>query len=159
MSNLAVAISIAATKHVNQFDQGGNPYILHPLRLLHKLMQKTEDQDTLILAVLHDCIEDTDLTIDDLIAQGFSQNVINDLQLMTKRKGEDYLKEYIPRIATSYRCILVKMEDLTHNSDIRRLKGLTDKDQARMLKYHTAYMYLKECKRRFVADILSNLTY
>lgn len=157
MSNLANAIALAATLHQNQTDQGGQPYILHPLRILHKLMQKTNDQNTLILGVLHDAIEDSTMTIADLIEQGYSTEVTSDLLLMTKAKGEDYENSYIPRIAHSYRCILVKLEDLTHNSDIRRLKGVSEKDLERMAKYHRSYLYLLQKKYEYESSVFSNI--
>ncbi len=173
MSNLANAIALASTAHINDVDKGGNPYILHPLRILFKLMQKTNDQHTLILGVLHDVIEDTYVTIDDLIKQGYSKEVTDDLQLMTKIKGEDYEGSYIPRIARSYRCILVKLEDLTHNSDIRRQhimedlingkldpvkqKEQEDNNAKRMAKYHRSYVFLLQKKAAYESSVFSNI--
>lgn len=173
MSNLANAIALAATAHINDVDKGGTPYILHPLRILFKLMQKTNDQHTLILGVLHDVIEDTSVTIDALIAQGYAKEVTDDLQLMTKIKGENYEGSYIPRIAQSYRCILVKLEDLTHNSDIRRqhimedlIKGKLnlekqkeqeEENAERMAKYHRSYVYLLQKKAAYESSVFSNI--
>lgn len=157
---LANAIALAALVHENQApDKSGNAYILHPLTIMMRLAQKTKDQLTLMLAVLHDAVEDDKqgiINLDTMVANGWPQELVDDLRLMSKSKGEDYEMSYIPRLASSYRCILVKMEDLTHNSEIGRLKGTSEDDFKRMAKYHRSYKYLETKKAEWETVVFSN---
>jgi len=145
---LATAIKIASDVHANQFDKGGKPYILHPLHLMNQLLF---DPQLATIAVLHDVIEDSkgEWTIERMKEQGFSQRVLDALTLLTHNKADDYLTVYIPRIATNFDAIRVKRKDLTHNSCITRLKGITDKDEARIKKYHIAFTMLGQAKANF----------
>lgn len=141
---LALAIKIAADAHINQKDKGGNPYILHPLKVMHYL--KTDDFQLMAIAALHDVLEDSDVTAADLVLWGFSNRVKDAVVLLTKRdrwSAEDYFNG----IAKSYDATRVKLADLRHNSDVRRLKGLSDKDLLRLRKYQDMYMRLTEAKR------------
>jgi (p)ppGpp synthase/HD superfamily hydrolase len=138
---LAKAIAIASDKHMGQFDKGGMPYILHPLKVMHYL--KSDDLELMSIAVLHDVVEDTDTTYEDLKSAGMTDRVVDALRLLTKVPGQTS-KEYLDGIKTSKDAILVKLADLRHNSDIRRLKGITDKDVARMQKYNKMYLELKD---------------
>lgn len=138
-SLLAKAIAIAAEAHENQLDKGGNAYILHPRRIMMRL--RTDDTELMTIAILHDVVEDSDWTIEDLRNQGFSERVLAALTLMTHDKDEDYVS-YIKRIATNVDCIKVKKEDLRDNMDPSRLKGLSRKDFDRMEKYQKAFKYL-----------------
>lgn len=128
---------LATTAHAGQYDKGGKPYILHPLKVMHYL--KSEDEELQCTALGHDTIEDTDTTEDDLRAAGMSERVIEGIVILTKVDGESY-DEYKARVLTSVDAMKVKMADLRHNTDIRRLKGVTAKDIARMAKYQTFYM-------------------
>ncbi|HDR2377123.1 TPA: hypothetical protein QCH88_004370 [Enterobacter asburiae] len=141
---LALAIKIAAEGHLNQRDKGGNPYILHPLKVMHYL--KTDDFQLMAIGVLHDVLEDTDITASDLVIMGFSTRVVDGTVDLTKVSGQTE-EEYVNGIVKNYDAILVKLADLRHNSDVRRLKGLTDKDLLRVRKYHNLYMRLTEAKR------------
>ena len=145
---LAKAILIAADVHLNQFDKGGKPYILHPIHVMQGLLF---DSQLATIAVLHDVIEDSrgKVTIETLRQQGFSERVLTALDLLTHRRGEDYLTQYIQRVCTNYDAIRVKRKDLEHNSDITRLKGITSKDFARMEKYHKAFVILGDAKIKF----------
>lgn len=134
------ALSIATNAHHGQFDKGGNPYILHPLKVMHYL--KTSDEELMCMALLHDVIEDTDVTYKDLRDQDISERVIKGLQCLTKQRGQTY-EEYKGAVVSNYDAMRVKMADLRHNTDIRRLKGVTEKDIARIAKYQTFYMELK----------------
>ena len=124
MSNLANAIALASTAHINDVDKGGNPYILHPLRILFKLMQKTNDQHTLILGVLHDVIEDTGVSKADLVEK-FGNKVAELVEGLTKldklefqshaeAQAESFRKMFMA-MARDVRVILVKLADRTHN--------------------------------------------
>ena len=143
---LAIAIALAATRHQNQFDKAGVPYILHVLKVMHYV--KSSDLEVLMIAVLHDIVEDTGITYQELREMGFSERVINGIRLLTKIKGQTH-EEYVAGILTSIDAILVKQADLRHNSDIRRLKGVTEKDIKRAVKYHNMWLILEEARKQF----------
>lgn len=140
MSTLGTAIAIAARAHASQTDKGGNAYILHPMRLMMRL--RTDDQELMQIAILHDVIEDSDYTLDDFLNLDFSKRVVNALALLTHSKGDSY-QEYIKKIGTNADATRVKLEDLKDNSDLSRLKGVTQKDFDRVIKYQKSYTYLK----------------
>lgn len=137
---LGRAIAIAATVHEHQKDKGGNAYILHPMRIMMRL--RTNDEDLMCMAILHDVVEDSDWTIEKLNAEGFSDRVLAGLSLLTHNSEDDY-ETYIQKISTNKDAILVKLQDLKDNSDITRLKGLSPKDVDRMVKYQRAFKYLE----------------
>ena len=143
---LSKAIALAAVKHEGQFDKGGNPYVLHVLKVMH--YTKSTDLEVLMIAVLHDIVEDTDVTYAELRETGFSERVINGIRLLTKVKGQTH-EEYVAGILTSLDTITVKQADLRHNSDIRRLKGVTEKDVKRAVKYHNIWLVLEEARKQF----------
>lgn len=127
--------------HRGQFDKAGKPYALHPLKVMHYL--KTEDEELQCMALGHDVIEDTNTTYQDLRAAGMSERVIDGIRALTKVPGET-LEEYKARIFANTDAMRVKLCDLRHNTDIRRLKGVTEKDIARMAKYHEFYLQIQE---------------
>jgi len=131
------AILIATNAHAGQFDKGGRPYILHPLAVMYILNTEIEELNS--AAVLHDVIEDTKVTYADLRAAGINESVIAIVRILTKVPGETY-DEYKARVMESPDAMRVKLADLTHNSDIRRLKGVSEKDIVRMAKYHAFYL-------------------
>jgi (p)ppGpp synthase/HD superfamily hydrolase len=138
---LDVAIALAARKFEGRFDKGGQPYILHCLFVMFQM--DPDDHDLMIIAVLHDLIEDTDFTIEMLRILGFSERVLTALTLLTHLDGVPYM-DYIRAIAMNPDARKVKRADLRHNSSIMRMKGLRGKDFQRLEKYHTAYEYLKD---------------
>lgn len=131
---------LATTRHAGQFDRGGNPYILHPLKVMYYL--KSNDEELQCIALAHDLVEDTDTTYDELRSMGFTNRVIDGIAALTKLPGESY-DQYKERVKANPDAIKVKMADLRHNTDIRRLKGVTEKDLARVEKYHRFYMELQ----------------
>jgi (p)ppGpp synthase/HD superfamily hydrolase len=141
------AMYIASREHLNKKDKGGHAYILHPMRIAMRL--RSDDEELLSIAIMHDVIEDSKVTFDDLRADGFSERVIDGLTLLTHRKGVSY-EDYIDGMKNSVDALRVKREDLRDNSDITRLKGISDKDFERMRKYQRAFLkveqYLKELK-------------
>lgn len=143
MNMLGKAISIAADGHLGVEDKGGKPYILHPIRLMMRL--RTDDQELMSIAILHDVVEDTEWTLQQLSNLGFSKRIIDALDCLTHREGESY-DDYIERIGTNIDAIRVKLEDLRDNSDITRLRGLTDKDLLRTRKYHRSFVRLKQLR-------------
>lgn len=152
---LALSIKIAAEGHLNQKDKGGNPYILHPLKVMHYL--KSDDFQLMAIAALHDVLEDTDVTAADLVLLGFSNRVKDAVVLLTKTPNQTP-EEYFQGIASNYDAVRVKLADLRHNSDVRRLKGLGDKDLLRIRKYHDMYLRLTKMKEHHEAiNMLSQL--
>lgn len=138
---LSKAIVIATNAHAGQFDRGGNPYILHPLKVMHYL--KTNDEELQCIAVLHDTIEDSHVTYKDLVNAGMSVRVIAGVKALTKVPGQTY-DEYKQEVFGNTDAMRVKKEDLRHNTDIRRLKGVTEKDIARVAKYQIFYMEIQQ---------------
>ncbi|MFS1518592.1 GTP pyrophosphokinase [Bacillus sp. SCS-151] len=124
------AIQIAVNGHLGQKDKGGNAYILHPLRVMHKVKTKNEK----IVALLHDVIEDTNVTLDDLRIEGFSEEIIYAIDCVTKREHENY-KDYIERVKKSQISRVVKLADLEDNCDLSRINNPTQKDIDRLNKY------------------------
>ena len=139
---LAMMIKLAATHHQQQFDKGGRPYVLHVLKVMHYLKEKDDDELNCI-AVGHDLIEDTPVQQCDLERLGISNRVIDGITRLTKVEFQTH-EEYLEGILWSYDACRVKLADLRHNTDIRRLKGLREKDLQRMKKYHTMHMQIKE---------------
>lgn len=128
---------LVTNAHADQYDRGGQPYILHPLKVMHYL--KSNDEELQCIALGHDVIEDTDVTYKDLRDNGISERVIAGIKALTKVPGET-LDEYKVRVFANRDAMLVKKSDLRHNTDIRRLKGVTEKDIARMARYHQFYV-------------------
>jgi len=141
MANLGRAIEIAVSAHAGQTDKGGKPYILHPMWVMNKVRHLGEAY--MIAAILHDVPEDTEWTIDMLIEEGFSIEVITALMYLTHSEEDSY-EDYIKNLSRSKIAKAVKLRDLEHNSKITRLKGLRKKDFDRLAKYHKAYTYLKD---------------
>ena len=138
MSNLNKAIQIALDAHKDQVDKGGQPYILHPLRLM--LQMPTEKLQ--IIAVLHDVLEDSKYTVSDLKNNGFSSNIIIALQALTKKTGEDYF-DFILRVNKNVLARQVKKADICDNLNLKRIKNPSKKDLERVKKYKKALKFLK----------------
>lgn len=136
---LALAISISASAFEEKLDSGGYPYILHPLRVMENPKCNTETRK--ILAVLHDTVEDTPITLDQLHSYGFPMSILSKLNILTKKEFQSY-DDYIKLIASDPDCTAVKLADLEDNSLITRIKGFRKKDFDRLEKYYRAYTYL-----------------
>ena len=142
MSTIERAIEIAVLAHKGQKDKSGVEYILHPLRVMER--GKTEVEK--ICGVLHDVVEDSDWTIEDLINEGFSEEVISVIKCLTKEtENEDY-DEFIERVAQDPIAVKVKLNDLLDNMDITRLNELSEQDLRRLNKYQKAFKKLNELK-------------
>jgi GTP diphosphokinase / guanosine-3',5'-bis(diphosphate) 3'-diphosphatase len=139
--NLSLAIEFASSKHVNQLDKGGYPYILHPIRMMTRL--RTTDQELMAIAILHDVVEDCGVTYDDLRSLGMPDRVIAGVRALTKLPGFTY-EQFIENLAGNRDALLVKREDLRDNSDITRMKGIREKDMDRLNKYARAYARVEE---------------
>ena len=139
MSDLERAIEIAVSAHRGREDKAGKPYILHPLSVMLRFC----DPDARIVAVLHDTVEDSALTLGDLKEKGFSHAVVEAVDALTKRDGEPY-EEFISRLSPNSLARRVKLADLEHNMDVRRLKSLTSEDLERIAKYHRSWRELRK---------------
>lgn len=140
---LSNMLLIVAQRHHGQFDKGGAPYVLHPLHVMLDL--QTDDEELQCIALGHDLIEDTFHDPDDgvsfLRSWGFSERVVEGILALTKLPMESY-ESYKQRVKANPDAVRVKMADIRHNSDIRRLKGVEAKDFARMERYHRLYLEL-----------------
>lgn len=140
MGTLQKAIEVAVAAHAGQLDKSGQPYVLHPLHL----MLQMEDEVGMITAVLHDVVEDSDVTMADLREMGFDEAVLAALALLTHDKEALSYEAYIDLVATNALARRVKLADLQHNMDVRRLPHpLTAKAHARLDRYHRAYSLLQ----------------
>ena len=133
------AIKVMFEKHKNQVDKAGMPYVLHPLWVAEQM----NDEIRTTVALLHDIVEDTDMTFGQLLELGFPADVIECLKLLTHEPGVEYF-EYIKKIATNEIATSVKMADLCHNSDLSRLNEITNKDLLRAEKYKNSLEYLSK---------------
>ena len=130
--NTKKAINIAYNAHMGQMDKFGIPYIFHPMHLAEQM----DTEESCIAAILHDVVEDTDVTIEDL-EKDFSSEIVEAVRLLTRDKSGDYM-EYILKIKENPIAKKVKLADLQHNTDTTRLKKMTSKDIERNEKYQKA---------------------
>ena len=131
------ALHIARKAHNGQTDKAGKPYILHPIRVAQRCNTDTER----IVALLHDVIEDTEITPNNLYSAGFSKTIVDAVLSVTRRDYESYFK-FIERCSLNPIGRIVKIHDLEDNMDITRLDSLTESDLKRLNKYLKAYRYL-----------------
>lgn len=143
MSLLEQAITLAVQVHAGQKDRHGEPYILHPLRVMLRMSTDTER----IAAVLHDVVEDSPLGLDDLRARGFTAEVVEIVDRLTKREGEAY-DALIARAASHPTARRVKLADLEDNMDVRRMHVVTAADAARLERYRAAWESLQDAHQR-----------
>jgi GTP diphosphokinase / guanosine-3',5'-bis(diphosphate) 3'-diphosphatase len=130
MATLERAIAIAASAHTSQLDKAGQPYILHPLRVMLRVTTPFER----MAAVLHDVVEDTDVTLEQLASEGFPQAVLVAVEALTKRSGETRL-EAAARAASDPIALVVKLADNAENMDLLRIAQPTAKDFERLREY------------------------
>lgn len=135
--NLDKALAIAVSAHTGQADKLGEPYILHPLRVMMKMKSPAER----IVAVLHDVVEDSAITLADLRVAGFAADIIGAVDGLTRRENESY-EDYIARASLDPIARKVKIADLEDNMDLRRLNNLEDADRDRMTRYRKTYRLL-----------------
>ena len=133
------ALQIAVRAHKGQKDKAGHDYILHPIRV----SERCDDPRAKIVALLHDTIEDTNVTADYLREEGFTEEIVEAVLAVTRREGEEY-NDYVRRAAQNELGRMVKRADLEDNMDIRRLPELTDRDVERLRKYLRAWQYIVE---------------
>lgn len=131
--NTRKAMMIAFNAHRYQQDKSGVPYIYHPIHLAEQM----DTEEECIVALLHDVVEDADVTFEYLEKEGFSDNVIEALKLLTHDKSVDYF-EYVRKLKSNPIAKKVKEKDLEHNSDQTRIVNPTEEDYKRWEKYHKA---------------------
>ena len=131
------AYEIAKKAHLGQVDKAGEAYIKHPEKVASFV--KTDEEKA--VAYLHDVIEDTELTLEDLYEYGLSKEVIEAVDIITKKRGEDY-QSYLNLVKKNKLARAVKLADLRHNSDLTRLTKVTEKDIKRKEKYQKAIDFL-----------------
>lgn len=141
MATLEIAQTYADKKHKGQTDIGGQPYIYHPIRVMESL--KTNDEK--IVGIMHDVIEDTDATFDELLAMGFERKIIVALDCLTKRKGEDRITAAHRAAANRLACA-VKLADVTDNMDMSRIPNPTQRDYDRYAQYEQVKAILLDAK-------------
>ena len=141
---IEICYNIAKEYHAEQLDKGGNPYIEHPVAVAEKLDTELEK----CVALLHDVIEDTDLTSEDLLRMGVPSIVVEKVLIVTHNPNEPY-NDYIKRVAKDPVAINVKLADIEHNMDLSRIPNVSQRDLDRVEnKYRKNYEYLKEIKNK-----------
>lgn len=141
---MAISIALKAHKgqaHKGQVDKGGNPYILHPLAV----MNRVETIEEKIVAVLHDVVEDTEVTIDQLRETGFSEEILEAINLLTKAKEDSY-EEFIEKTLKNRIARNVKIADIKENMNLSRIQDPSEQDYMRLEKYKRA---LERLERQF----------
>ena len=128
------ALQIAMRAHEGQKDKAGQDYVMHPIRVA----ERCDDPRAKVVALLHDTIEDSDITADYLREEGFTEEIVEAVLAVTRREGENY-DDYVRRAAQNELGKMVKRADLEDNMDIRRLPELTDRDVERLQKYLRAW--------------------
>ena len=133
------ALKLCFEAHKEQVDKSGMPYVFHPFHLAE---QMTEEATT-VVALLHDVVEDTDISFENLEIQGFSDEILNALKLLTHDKSIPYM-DYVAEIKKNIIATKVKLADLKHNSDLTRLSVVDEKALKRKEKYEKAIKFLEE---------------
>lgn len=139
MNIIEKSLEIALNAYSGQKDKAGKTYILHPLRIMHKM----ETEEEMSVALLHDVIEDSDYTAEDLLSNNIPTEVVNAVQCLTKIKGETY-EEFIERVLINNLASKIKTVDIEDNINILRLNSVENKDLERIAKYHKAWHTLNK---------------
>jgi len=138
MDLIEKSLDIALRVHTGQKDRSGKTYILHPLRLMNRM----ESDEEMAVALLHDVIEDSEMSEQDLLNEGIPTKVVEAVKCLTKGSGEDY-DEFISRVSKNELASEIKIVDIEDNINILRLKTLSEKDLERIAKYHRAWNKLQ----------------
>ena len=134
MALIEQSLAIALRAYAGKTDKAGRPYILHPLRLMAKMSSDAE----MSVALLHDVIEDSDITAAQLLAEGIPSEVVAAVLCLTKQSGESY-QNFVLRAKQNPLARKVKLADIEDNINVLRLTKLTETDLARIVKYHAAW--------------------
>lgn len=133
-----MAMRLCFEKHKEQLDRSGVPYVFHP----YHVAESMTDEYTTCVALLHDIVEDTNTTLEDLEEMGFPKEIVDAVDCMTHREGVDYF-DYIAVVKSNPIAIKVKISDLIHNSDLTRNETVTEHDLERNRKYSKALQILR----------------
>lgn len=134
---LEKALKLAVEAHSGQTDKAGAPYVFHPIRVSCRC--KTDDER--VVALLHDTIEDSDITPQRLLSEGFPRDIVEAVISLTHYEDEKY-SDYVRRCSLNSIARAVKIHDLEDNMDLSRMKQVTEKDLKRLNKYLVAYRFL-----------------
>lgn len=138
-NNTVKAMNLLFERQKDQKDKRGCPYVFHPFHVAEQM----DDENSVVVALLHDIVEDTDTTFEELEQMGFNKEVLDALHLLTHKEGVDYF-DYVQEIAKNPLATKVKLADLEHNMDPTRLNEITEKDIKRREKYQKAYTFLSQ---------------
>jgi (p)ppGpp synthase/HD superfamily hydrolase len=139
MNLIETSLQIALRAYAGKTDKAGREYILHPLRVMAKMNTDLERSG----ALLHDVIEDSEISAEQLLAEGIPAEVVEAVRCLTRKEGEDYM-EFVARAKRNTIAAKVKIADIEDNIDVLRLAALDEADLARVRKYHAAWRLLKE---------------
>jgi len=139
MKLIETSLSIALHAYAGKTDKAGREYILHPLRVMAKM--KTDEE--MSAALLHDVIEDSDITAEQLLAEGIPAEVVEAVICLTKNDGEDY-QDFVAKAKKNILARTVKIADIEDNIDVLRLASLDENAMDRIKKYHTAWRFLND---------------
>lgn len=144
---IRLAMQVLYDAHAGMVDKGGYPYIFHPYHVAEQVSGRVgSTEEEVIVALLHDVVEDTDFTLSDLVHLGFSEEVVSAIDAITHRYKESY-KDYIERVKCNKIARKVKIEDKLHNLDFTRLEGVGSEEMGFLLKrYNYALEQLQETK-------------
>ena len=134
-----MALKLCFEAHKEQVDKSGMPYVFHPFHLAEQM----QTEETTVVALLHDLVEDTENTIEDLTNMGFSKDITDAIALMTHADDVAYM-DYVRKIKTNPIATEVKLADLKHNSDVTRLDVVDEKALQRGERYRQAIALLEE---------------
>ena len=132
------AMKLCFEAHKGQVDKTGVPYVFHPFHVAEQMT----DEATTVVALLHDVVEDTEYTLEDIAALGFGQDIVGAVALMTHEDDVPYL-DYVARLKSNPLARAVKLADLVHNSDLSRLGKVDDETKRRLEKYKKAVAILE----------------
>jgi (p)ppGpp synthase/HD superfamily hydrolase len=139
MNIIEKSLKIALKAHSGQLDKAGRPYILHPIRVMNHM----DTDEERAVALLHDVLEDSKYTEEDLLQQGIPEVVVNAVIALTKKMNESY-EGFIERVLNNKLAVKIKKADLMDNMDLLRIKSIETKDLERVEKYHEAYKFLSK---------------
>lgn len=152
------ALDIAVEAHWEQLDKGGRPYLEHPVAVAHQM----DSTSAIVVALLHDVCEDSEVTFEELESAGFPYEIVSAIKAITKIQGEAY-EDYLQRVKHNKLALIVKIADMNHNSDLSRLKVISEEDLKRKKKYGAAVEFLSSftcetCGNSFSASQMGDKT-
>ncbi len=139
MKIIEKSLSIAIRAYAGKLDKAGSEYIKHPLRIMAKMKTDAE----MSVALLHDVIEDSEITADELLSEGIPEDVVDAIICLTKIDNESY-QDFIVRVKSNELAVKIKIADIEDNINVLRLKLLRDTDLDRVKKYHSAWLFLTD---------------